>query len=103
MTYRAFKRQFQLPVIGLLKAYFQLDDRDDERRIREKLTGRLLTLDPALGLTVPAFLGLLGTLYAKIGRRAQARTDLSAAIALYRDMKMIFWLPQAEAALAEVT
>jgi tetratricopeptide (TPR) repeat protein len=48
-----------LPVIDLLKAYFQLEDRDDARRIREKLTGRLLTLEPALGPTLPAFLALL--------------------------------------------
>jgi class 3 adenylate cyclase len=48
-----------LPVIDLLKAYFQLEDRDDGRRMREKLTGRLLTLDPAFGPTVPAFLALL--------------------------------------------
>jgi tetratricopeptide (TPR) repeat protein len=44
----------------------------------------------------------LGTLYAKIGRVEQARTELSAAIALYRAMEMTFWLPQAEAALAQV-
>ena len=37
-----------LPVIDLLKAYFQLEDRDDGRRRREKITGRLLTLEPAL-------------------------------------------------------
>ena len=43
----------------------------------------------------------LGTLYAKIGRREQARAELSAAIDLYRAMEMTFWLPQAEAALAE--
>jgi class 3 adenylate cyclase/tetratricopeptide (TPR) repeat protein len=48
-----------LPVIDLLKAYFQIDDRDDGRRIREKLTGRLLTLDPAFGPTLSAFLALL--------------------------------------------
>jgi class 3 adenylate cyclase/tetratricopeptide (TPR) repeat protein len=48
-----------LPVIDLLKAYFQLEDRDDARRIREKLTGRLLTLDPALWPALPAFLALL--------------------------------------------
>src|SRR5919106_4700689 len=48
-----------LPVIDLLKAYFQIEDRDDGRRVREKLTGRLLTLDPALGPTLPAFLALL--------------------------------------------
>jgi tetratricopeptide (TPR) repeat protein len=48
-----------LPLIDLLKAYFQLEDRDDGRRIREKLTGRLLTLDPAFGPTLSAFLALL--------------------------------------------
>jgi class 3 adenylate cyclase/tetratricopeptide (TPR) repeat protein len=44
----------------------------------------------------------LGTLYAKIGRREQARTELSAAIALYRAMAMTFWLPEAETTLAQV-
>jgi Flp pilus assembly protein TadD len=43
----------------------------------------------------------LGTLYTKIGRREQARAELSVAIDLYRAMEMTFWLPQAEAALAE--
>jgi tetratricopeptide (TPR) repeat protein len=44
----------------------------------------------------------LGTLYAKIGHREQARTKLSAAIEMYRAMDMTFWLPEAEAALAHV-
>jgi len=44
----------------------------------------------------------LGKLYANIGRQEPARTELSAAIALYRSMEMTFWLPQAEAALAQV-
>ena len=44
----------------------------------------------------------LGTLYATTGQRQQARAALSAAIALYRDMDMTFWLPQSEAALAQV-
>ena len=48
-----------LPVRDLLKAYFQIDDRDDGRKIREKLTGKLLTLDATLGPTLPAFLTLL--------------------------------------------
>jgi hypothetical protein len=39
-------------------------------------------------------------LYAKLGRRQQARTELLAAIELYRAMEMTFWLPQAEVALA---
>jgi tetratricopeptide (TPR) repeat protein len=44
----------------------------------------------------------LGTLYLKIERPEQARAALSTAIALYRAMDMTFWLPQAEAALAQV-
>ena len=44
----------------------------------------------------------LGRLYGQTGRGEQARAALSAAIALYRAMDMTFWLPQAEAALAQV-
>jgi tetratricopeptide (TPR) repeat protein len=44
----------------------------------------------------------LGRLYGQMGRREQARAALSTAIALYRAMEMTFWLPQAEAALAQV-
>ena len=48
-----------LPVIDLLKAYFKIQDRDDQREIREKVTGKLLTLDKSLESTLPAFLALL--------------------------------------------
>jgi class 3 adenylate cyclase/tetratricopeptide (TPR) repeat protein len=44
----------------------------------------------------------LGTLYAQTGQRKQARAALATAIDLYRAMEMTFWLPQAEAALAQV-
>jgi tetratricopeptide (TPR) repeat protein len=44
----------------------------------------------------------LGMLYAKTGQREQARTALSTAIEMYRDMVMTFWLPETEAALAQV-
>jgi hypothetical protein len=44
----------------------------------------------------------LGTLYAKMSQREQAYAELSAAITLYRAMEMTFWLPQTEAALAQV-
>jgi tetratricopeptide (TPR) repeat protein len=44
----------------------------------------------------------LGTLYATVGQRAQARTALATAIEMYRVMDMTFWLPQAEAVLAQV-
>ena len=36
-----------LPVIDLLIAYFKIQDRDDQREIREKVTAKLLTLDKA--------------------------------------------------------
>jgi tetratricopeptide (TPR) repeat protein len=63
-----------------------------------------LALAEALGmrpLVAHCHLGL-GTLYAKIDQRDQARAELSAAIDLYSAMEMTFWLPQAEAALAQV-
>jgi hypothetical protein len=43
----------------------------------------------------------LGTLYSQTGRAALSRAALSTAIEMYRTMDMIFWLPQAEAALAQ--
>jgi class 3 adenylate cyclase/tetratricopeptide (TPR) repeat protein len=48
-----------LPVIELLRGYFDLDSRDDPRKIREKVTGKVLTLSPELGPAVPALLALL--------------------------------------------
>jgi tetratricopeptide (TPR) repeat protein len=44
----------------------------------------------------------LGTLYARIGRPEQARTELSAAMVLYRSMDMTCWLPQTEVALTQM-
>jgi tetratricopeptide (TPR) repeat protein len=44
----------------------------------------------------------LGMLYAEAGQREQARIALSTAMELYRAMEMTFWLPQTEAALAQV-
>jgi tetratricopeptide (TPR) repeat protein len=44
----------------------------------------------------------LGTLYAAMGRLEQARAELSTAIDLYRPMDMTFWLPQVQAALAQI-
>ena len=48
-----------LPVIDLLKVYFQVEGRDDARQIREKITGKLLSLDRALEPSLPALLSLL--------------------------------------------
>ena len=48
-----------LPVIDLLKTYFQVEGRDDTRTIREKVTGKLLSLDRRLEPSLPALLSLL--------------------------------------------
>jgi hypothetical protein len=48
-----------LPFIDLLKAYFGIEARDDARKMREKVTGKLLALDRAMESTLPAFLTLL--------------------------------------------
>jgi hypothetical protein len=48
-----------LPVIELLRGYFEVDSRDDPRKIREKVTGKVLTLAPVLGPAVSALLALL--------------------------------------------
>jgi class 3 adenylate cyclase/tetratricopeptide (TPR) repeat protein len=48
-----------LPVVDLLKGYFAIEDRDGARAVREKMTGKLLTLDRALERDLPALLALL--------------------------------------------
>jgi hypothetical protein len=53
------KASAYLPVLELLKTYFQLEARDGARKLREKVTGKLLALDPALQPTLPAVLALL--------------------------------------------
>jgi tetratricopeptide (TPR) repeat protein len=44
----------------------------------------------------------LGTLYAATEQREQARAEWSMAINMYRAMEMTFWLPETEAARAQV-
>ena len=48
-----------LPVIELLGRYFQIEGWDDKRKIREKVTGKLLSLDRSLEPSLPALLALL--------------------------------------------
>ena len=48
-----------LPVVDLLRAYFGIEDRDDPRRMREKLIGKLLALDEGLRPSLPALEGVL--------------------------------------------
>jgi len=48
-----------LPIIDLLRDYFRIEGRDDHRQIREKVTGKLLTLDEGLKPLLTPFLTLL--------------------------------------------
>jgi predicted ATPase len=50
------------PVVDLLKRYVHIEDGDDTRTIRAKVTGQVLTLDESLQDTIPALLSLLNVL-----------------------------------------
>ncbi len=49
-----------LPVIELLKSYFDIKPEDDERKRREKVAGKVLMLDRRLEDTLPYLFALLG-------------------------------------------
>ena len=49
-----------LPLIELLKDYFEIDPSDDERKRREKVTGKVLALDRSLEDPLPYLFSLLG-------------------------------------------
>ncbi len=53
------------PVLDLLKRYTHVEEGDDIRTIRARVTGQVLSLDEALQETVPAFLWLLEALPAE--------------------------------------
>jgi tetratricopeptide (TPR) repeat protein len=48
-----------LPVIDLLKAYFRISSDDKQRDIREKVTGKIFTLDRGLDIVLPPLFALL--------------------------------------------
>ena len=50
------------PVVDLLKRYVRVEDGDEPRTIRAKVTGQVLTLDESLQETIPALLSLLDAL-----------------------------------------
>jgi class 3 adenylate cyclase len=54
------KASAYLPVIDLLRNYFEIATEDDSRRRRQKILGNLLELDQALEDTVPYLYALLG-------------------------------------------
>ena len=51
-----------LPVLDLLKRYVHVEESDDLRTIRARVTGQVLTLDEALQEVIPALLWLLDAL-----------------------------------------
>lgn len=51
-----------LPLIDFLKGYFRVQERDDTRIVREKVTGRIVLLDPSLQEAIPPVLDLLGAI-----------------------------------------
>jgi class 3 adenylate cyclase/tetratricopeptide (TPR) repeat protein len=51
-----------IPVIDLLRRYAHVEEHDDTRTIRAKVTGQVLTLDEGLQDTIPALLSLLEAL-----------------------------------------
>jgi tetratricopeptide (TPR) repeat protein len=91
---------YALSLLGDIVARHEPSERDQaEAHHRQALA---LTVDLGMRpLQAHCHRGL-GMLYAKIGRQEPARTELSAAIELYQSMTMTFWLPQAEAMLAQV-
>src|ERR1700675_2452954 len=54
------KASAYLPVIDLLRNYFGISSDDDERKRREKVTGRVVALDRTLEDTLPYLFSLLG-------------------------------------------
>jgi len=44
----------------------------------------------------------LGALYGRTGREEKGREELTAAMDMYRDMGMTFWLEKAEEALNDI-
>jgi hypothetical protein len=52
------KAAVYFPVIALLKSYFKIPEGADQKEIRERVTGKLMTLDSILGSTREVFLSL---------------------------------------------
>jgi tetratricopeptide (TPR) repeat protein len=97
------QRSFQAGALRLLgEIAAQRDPPDAEGADRHYREALALAEDLGMRpLQAHCHLGL-GMLYAETGQREQARAELSAAIEMYHLMEMKFWLPQVEAALAQM-
>ncbi len=105
-----------LPAIELLRAFFQIDERDDDRVAREKIAGRVLLLDDFLRDDLPIFFDLLGVtdptrplpamdpdarkrrLYAAVRSLAKIDGDRHPGVVLIEDMH---WVDEASEAFFE--
>ena len=83
-----------LPVIDLLKGYFKIADNDDARAIREKVTGKLLTLDRGLE---PVLLPLLALLDQPVAEDPWQRLDPPQRRRQTLDALKRLWLREAQA------
>jgi class 3 adenylate cyclase len=72
------------PLIDLLKNYFEITDADDERKRREKINGKVLTLDRTLEDAAPYLLALLG-----LGERDDAVAQMDAKLRQRRTFESI--------------
>jgi class 3 adenylate cyclase/ribosomal protein L40E len=73
-----------LPVIDLLWSYFEISSDDDERKRREKINGKIVTLDRSLENTLPYLHGLLG-----IGDENSPIADVEAQTRKRRSLEAI--------------
>jgi hypothetical protein len=71
------KASAYLPVIDLLHTYFRIAGDDDPRLRREKVNGKILTLDRALEDSIPYLFSLLGMVLIRY-RRPEQREDAIA-------------------------
>jgi class 3 adenylate cyclase/tetratricopeptide (TPR) repeat protein len=106
-----------LPVIELLNSYFGIEPRDDRRKRREKVNGRIVTLDPTLEDTRSNIFRLLGLVedddpIAEISPQTRRRRTLDAfkrillRESLNQPLMMIFedlhWIDEETQALLNV-
>ena len=77
------KASAYLPITELLNKYFEIEAEDDARKRREKITGRVLTLDRMLEDALPYLFALLGVeetfdALAQMDAQARARRTLES-------------------------
>jgi class 3 adenylate cyclase/predicted ATPase len=78
------KASAYLPISELLNCYFEIEAEDDARKRREKITGKVLTLDRMLEDALPYFYALLG-----VEETSDARAQMDAQTRARRTLDAI--------------